>query len=185
MNKKSFIANTGINKDITIGMNVNLIDGSSLTRINNTKGRDYYIVYNYPEVCSHGTILSEVDFKVVGVNITTSYSSGAVNNIYLQDLIIEKNGIQFRTSSRMVKESEKKYIKDTFKRGDRFRGHDGDIYLLTQVGTSLMTMISLKFGNRYQEPIKVGSTLKVTAYEVSDMMSNRIKPKNIKSCRIR
>lgn len=105
MRKQSFKIESYINKDICIGDVVKLFDGSALS-LNYDKHKvdehTFAIVYTYPEF-GFSRPLKDYIWTVKEIGITDVCCEGVLNIMYLQDIIVECNGYQFRTSSGMVK----------------------------------------------------------------------------------
>ena len=103
--KQSFIIEKYIDDNIKVGDIVHLFDGSALTlhedNVTKETEGDYFIPYNYPAL-GFKKPLKSYNWKVVETNITDRVASGVINNVYLQDIIVECQGIKFRTSSGMV-----------------------------------------------------------------------------------
>lgn len=95
-----------VNDDIRPGDRVSLWDGSSFT-LNHDIHKDiapksYYIVDAYPELGIR-EILKHRTWTVVETNVINRCVLGVCNRVYMQDIVIECDGIQFRTASSMVK----------------------------------------------------------------------------------
>ena len=102
--QKSFELFTHVNSEIKKGDIVKLIDGSGLSLKENelySNNKNHYIVFEYPEL-GFELPLKEYHFIVVETNITNRVGGGSYDYKYLQDIIVECNGIQFRTASDFV-----------------------------------------------------------------------------------
>ena len=100
--KQSKQINYRINSNIKVGDKVILFDGSALSLIHSNKDledQDYFIVWDYPEL-GFNEPLKEYEFTVIQTNIL-DYVCGEF--LHLQDIIVECNGIKFRTASGFVK----------------------------------------------------------------------------------
>ena len=103
--KKSFELFTYVDKKIKIGDRVKLIDGSALSLKEGesySNNEDHYIVFEYPKL-GFDLPLKEYLFVVLETNIKNRVGGGGNEFKYLQDIIVECNGIKFRTASKFVK----------------------------------------------------------------------------------
>lgn len=81
---------------------VRLIDGSGFTPFSADEYReDLYIVLPYPKITKSELQLKELAFKVLETKVKTNVCVG-YRSAYIQDIIIEFNGVKFRTCSAFV-----------------------------------------------------------------------------------
>lgn len=102
--KKSFELFTYVNTEIKEGDIVKLIDGSALSLKENesySNNEDHFIVFEYPNL-GFEFPLKEYNFVVLEKNIKNRVGGGSADFKYLQDIIVECNGVKFRTASKMV-----------------------------------------------------------------------------------
>lgn len=104
--KKSFELFTCVDKKIKKGNIVILLDGSALSLKENesySNNEDHFIVDKYPEL-GFDLPLKQYSFVVLETNIKNRVGGGSDDFKYLQDIIVECNGIKFRTASKFVKQ---------------------------------------------------------------------------------
>jgi len=95
--------NTNINPNIKVGDLVMVVDGSAFSIKNTDKhDKDLYIIYAYPELTGLDIPIKHIPAIVTKTGVTDKGCIGAVNSIYLQDIIILIGKTKFRTSSRHV-----------------------------------------------------------------------------------
>lgn len=104
--KKSFELFTYVDEKIKIGDRVKLFDGSALSLKEDeqySNNEDHHIVFGYPNL-GFDLPLKEYSFVVLETNIKNRVGGGSDDFKYLQDIIVECNGIKFRTASKFVKQ---------------------------------------------------------------------------------
>lgn len=102
--KRSFKIKRYIDPNIKKGDIVRLHDGSGFT-INTDKHPNdeagYSIVNDYPELGFNNQLM-DYNWTVVETDIKDRAAYGIFDIIYIQDIIVECNGVQFRTASGLV-----------------------------------------------------------------------------------
>lgn len=100
--KKSRKINIMIDPSIKIGDRVYLQDGSALSCVKYNE-KDFYIVCAYPEITKSPLKLMRIEATVVEININDIVITNGDNEWgYLQDIIVDVNGVKFRTASKFV-----------------------------------------------------------------------------------
>lgn len=91
-----------INPDIKVGDKVRIKDGSALHCI--TYPDRSFIIHNpYEEVFGVPDPMWDLPFTVVEANVEDYIDTFEIcNTAYLQDIVVEYNGVQFRTCSKFV-----------------------------------------------------------------------------------
>ncbi len=105
MKKHSYKITQHINKSINVKDKVKLIDGSGLSlncKWDSPFAKNYYIVYDYPEITGLSTNLKNCIAEVIKTNITDIGLPGACNTFRIQDIIIKIGNAEFRTCSQFV-----------------------------------------------------------------------------------
>ena len=102
MKKQSYEIKHYVNDNIKIGDLVKIVDGSRLTidsHVYNLKTID-----SYPDLFNTKKRIESIIFKVVQTNVNTNvYIHHFARVVYMQDIVIEYNGVQLRTCSKFVK----------------------------------------------------------------------------------
>jgi len=106
MNKKSYQIIHLYNKDIKVGNNVYLTDGSALTLLDDDDkfiSDNYYLSQPYLHITGSRLILKEIKGIVTEINIKDRITIGPID-AYSQDIIVQIGKAKFRTCSALVKQ---------------------------------------------------------------------------------
>lgn len=97
--KQSFNVDDKKVKELKLKQKVRVIDGSSLTSIDDNGLYDIYIVNHYPKLTGLYGELRNLDAYVVETNIKNHICSGVCGFGYLQDVLIKIGSGLFRCNS--------------------------------------------------------------------------------------